>query len=122
MSIRLGILAPALLLAICVSACGPSKSASAVATPAPQALAPALRSAAPQQPPAAPPPTQQSSAQQERVKSLIAEVEKAYATGQADYKKGDLVAARSDFDHAVDLMLTSGIDIKSTPDLQDEFD
>jgi membrane-bound lytic murein transglycosylase D len=65
---------------------------------------------------------QQSSAQQQRVKSLIAEVDKAYASGQADYKKGDLVAARADFDHAVDLMLTSGIDIKSTPELQDEFD
>jgi len=64
----------------------------------------------------------QNPALEERVKTLIQTVEKAYADGQADYKKGDLVAARSDFDHAVDLMLTSGIDIKSTPELQDEFD
>jgi membrane-bound lytic murein transglycosylase D len=64
----------------------------------------------------------QNPAQQERVKALIQQVEKAYADGQADYKRGDLSAARSDFDHAVDLMLTSGIDIKSTPELQDEFD
>lgn len=56
------------------------------------------------------------------MKSLIEQVNKAYADGQADYKKGDLVAARTDFDHAVDLMLSSGIDIKSTPELQDEFD
>jgi membrane-bound lytic murein transglycosylase D len=56
------------------------------------------------------------------VKDIIQQVETAYTAGQADYKKGDLLAARRDFDHAVDLMLTSGIDIKSTPELQDEFD
>ena len=56
------------------------------------------------------------------MQALIQQVEKAYATGQADCKKGDLVAARADFDRAVDLMLTSGIDIKATPELQDEFD
>ena len=56
------------------------------------------------------------------MKALIQQAEAAYAAGQADYKKGDLVAARRDFDRAVDLMLTSGLDIKSTPELQDEFD
>ena len=119
---RIGSLArysPALLLAILLSGCSPTKSASTAATPPTQALAPAA--AQPQQAPApAPPPP--PTVQQQRVKSLIEQVEKAYAAGQADYKKGDLVAARSDFDHAVDLMLTSGIDIKSSPELQDEFD
>jgi len=119
---RIGSLArysPALLLAILLSGCSPTKSASTAATPPAQALAPAA--AQPQQAPApAPPPP--PTVQQQRVKSLIEQVEKAYAAGQADYKKGDLVAARSDFDHAVDLMLTSGIDIKSSPELQDEFD
>ena len=56
------------------------------------------------------------------MKAVIHQVDEAYAAGQADYKKGDLLAARRDFDRAVDLMLTSGIDIKSTPELQDEFD
>ena len=119
---RIGSLArysPALLLAILLSGCSPTKSASTAATPPAQALAPAA--AQPQQAPApAPPPP--PTVQQQRVKSLIEQVEKAYAAGQADYKKGDLVAARSDFDHAVDPMLTSGIDIKSSPELQDEFD
>jgi len=105
---------PALLLAIFLPGCGPSKSASLVATPPVQALAPAV---SPAQQSAAPAPPPQIAAQQPRVKSLIEQVEKAYAAGQADYKKGDLVAARSDFDHAIDLMLTSGIDIKSTPEL-----
>lgn len=78
--------------------------------------------AAPQPQPVSAAPAPQSVAQQERVKALIAKAETAYAAGQADYKKGDLVAARRDFDHAVDLMLTGGIDIKTTPELQDAFD
>ena len=53
---------------------------------------------------------------------LIDEVEKANAQGEADYRKGKLPEAKAEFDRAVDLMLSSGIDIKSTPALQDEFD
>ncbi|MGA8089508.1 MAG: transglycosylase SLT domain-containing protein [Terracidiphilus sp.] len=110
----------ALALAVSLSACDPSKPA-ASATPAAQALAPALSAPAPQQAPAAAPPPQPSASQQ-RVQSLIQQVEKAYALGDAAYKRGNLPDARSNFDNAVDLMLTSGIDIKSTPALQDEFD
>lgn len=116
----------ALALALSVSGCGPAQRSSAVATPPRQALAPATAAAAaqPQQQPQpqAPSPAPQSPAQQQRVKALIQKVDEAYAAGQADYKKGDLLAARRDFDRAVDLMLTSGLDIKSTPELQDEFD
>ncbi len=53
---------------------------------------------------------------------LIEQVEKAYSNGQADYHKGDLPAAKAEFDRAVDLMLTSGMDIKADAQLQDEFD
>ena len=59
---------------------------------------------------------------QQRVQQLIQQVEKAYALGDAAYKHGNLPEAKSNFDNAVDLMLSSGIDIKSTPALQDEFD
>lgn len=113
--------AMALLLAVPLSGCDPSKPVSA--TPAPQAFAPAVP-APPQtqQQAPAPAPPPQTTAQEQRVQALVQQVEKAYADGQADYKKGDLVAARADFDRAVDLMLTSGIDIKATPELQDEFD
>jgi peptidoglycan lytic transglycosylase D len=116
---------PIFALALSVSGCGPSKGGSAIATPARQAFAPAKLLPAPQQQPqtqAAPAPPPQSPAQQQRVKTLIQQVDEAYAAGQADYKKGDLLAARRDFDRAVDLMLASGIDIKSSPELQDEFD
>jgi membrane-bound lytic murein transglycosylase D len=56
------------------------------------------------------------------VQALIAQVETAYSQGESDYKRGQLPEAKANFDRAVDLMLTSGIDIKSTPQLQDEFD
>ena len=118
-----GFTVPATVLAIVLVGCDPSKSVSAAA----QAFAPALRApTATQSQSHATPATSskpaQTPAQDERVTFLIQQVEKAYADGQADYKKGDLAAARADFDHAVDLMLTSGLDIKSTPALQDEFD
>ena len=113
--------ASALVLAVSLTGCDPQKSAKSAATPAAHALAPAVAPAA-QQPAPAPASPPQATVQNEKLRSLIEQVEKAYADGQADYKKGDLVSAKSDFDHAVDLMLTSGIDIKSTPQLQDEFD
>jgi membrane-bound lytic murein transglycosylase D len=69
-------------------------------------------------PAAAPQPT----AEQQRVRGLIRRVEALYAAGEADYRKGQLVEAKIEFDSAVDLMLTSGIDIRNTPALQDEFD
>jgi membrane-bound lytic murein transglycosylase D len=53
---------------------------------------------------------------------LIQQVDDAYARGEADYHKGLLVEAKQEFDRAVDLMLTSGIDIKSDSQLQEEFD
>ena len=56
------------------------------------------------------------------MQQLISKVEAAYSQGEANYRKGQLPLAKAAFDHAVDLMLTSGIDIKSDPQLQDEFD
>jgi len=53
---------------------------------------------------------------------LIQHVEDAYSLGEAAYRKGRLPEAKAEFDRAVDLMLTSGIDIKSDAQLQDEFD
>ena len=56
------------------------------------------------------------------MQQLIDQVEKAYANGEAAYRKGHLPEAKAEFDRAVDMMLTTGIDIKSEPKLQDEFD
>jgi len=108
-------------LAVLLAGCNPSKSARAPQKTPPQATAPALASAAPQQQqPAAS--TPQAAEQQRRAQALIAQVEQAYSTGAADYRKGKLPEAKVEFDRAVDLMLTSGIDIKSDAQLQDEFD
>jgi membrane-bound lytic murein transglycosylase D len=57
-----------------------------------------------------------------RVQPLIDSADKAYQTGVTNYRQGHLAAAKSSFDYAVDLMLSSGIDLKSDPQLSDEFD
>jgi membrane-bound lytic murein transglycosylase D len=63
-----------------------------------------------------------STAEQQKIRALILQVEAAYALGESDYHKGRLPEAKQEFDRAVDLMLASGIDIKSNTGLQDEFD
>ena len=94
----------ALLPAFCLS----TNTAIASSGPAPQAAAPAPL----------PPPT----LEQQRVRLLVQQVEDAYALGEADYRKGKLPEAKQEFDRAVDLMLTGGIDIRSNAELQEEFD
>lgn len=63
-----------------------------------------------------------TSDQQRRVAQIIQNVETAYQNGLSNYHDGHLAAAKSNFDYAVDQMLTCGIDIKSTPELNAEFD
>lgn len=109
-------------LSIALAGCTPTDHGSAPQSAPPQSTAPALPAPAPQQPAPVVQTQPARTPQQQRIEALIAQVEKAYADGQADYKKGNLVAAKTEFDRAVDLMLTSGIDIKSEPLLQDEFD
>ena len=109
------------LLALPLAGCTPTQPQRSSRQP-PQATAPALPPA-PRPQPAAPPPTPNpSTAEQQHVRALIAQVEAAYAAGDADYRKGMLAEAKIQFDRAVDLMLSSGIDIKTDPQLQDEFD
>ncbi len=57
-----------------------------------------------------------------KVQQLITKAEAAYHSGVDNYRAGHLDAARLDFDSAVDLMLTSGLDLKTDPQLSDEFD
>jgi membrane-bound lytic murein transglycosylase D len=58
---------------------------------------------------------------QQAVREIIRQVDEAYSLGQAAYKKGQLAEAKSQFDRAVDLLLTSSIPVKSDTQLQDEF-
>ena len=114
-------------LALSLAGCTPTAPMGASAGARPQATAPALtlgaNSAAPAPAPlpAAPAPPAPS-VEQQRVRLLIRQVEETYARGEADYHKGRLPEAKQEFDRAVDLMLASGIDIRSDADLQGEFD
>jgi membrane-bound lytic murein transglycosylase D len=114
-------IAASVALALMLAGCTPTQHSTAPQSAPATLTAPALsaQSAAPSAKTALP---AASSQQQQRIQVLIQQVEKAYANGQADYRKGNLLAAKAEFDRAVDLMLTSGIDIKADPQLQDEFD
>jgi membrane-bound lytic murein transglycosylase D len=113
------------VLALSLAWCEPLQSIAAAvkkpaqaASPAPPAPHPAPQAAQPVPPP--PPPL--LSPQEQRIRLLIQQVEQAYAFGEAAYRKGNLVEAKVEFDRAVDLMLTSGMDIKGDSRLQEEFD
>src|SRR6266567_3573324 len=108
-------------LVLLLVGCDPSHSPRSSSGQQPQSTAPALPAASAPQTLAPPLPTQQN-LHQRRVQQLIDQVEKAYAQGDADYRKGRLPEAKLQFDPAVDLMLTSGIDLKNDPQLQEEFD
>jgi len=107
-----------LLLCLCASGCVPSQPKAAA--PPPQAVAPVVPVAAQQVPVTLAPP--KSTREQQRVRQLIQQVDAAYSRGDADYRRGMLPEAKVEFDYAVDLMLSSGIDIKNNPQLQEEFD
>jgi membrane-bound lytic murein transglycosylase D len=58
----------------------------------------------------------------QKVQDLITKTEASYHSGVNNYNANHLDAARQDFDAAVDMMLSSGLDLKSDPQLSDEFD
>jgi membrane-bound lytic murein transglycosylase D len=109
-------------LALSLAGCAPTAPKGASAGARPQATAPALLLAAAPALPAPAPAPPAPSVEQQRVRLLIRQVEETYARGEADYHKGRLPEAKQEFDRAVDLMLVSGIDIKSDAELQEEFD
>jgi membrane-bound lytic murein transglycosylase D len=106
-----------LLLTGCVPEAGVAKGTAK----SPQATAPALTPSAPAAPanaqatPAAAPARPQ-------IQAVIDAVEVAYQSGVANYHAGKLQAAKSDFDRAVDLMLSSDFDLHNEAQLRDEFD
>ena len=110
--------APLVILTGC-----PREQAAAPGKVPAQATAPAATSAAGPQPSGIT--TSQSvdnAAKAYKVQQLISTAEKSYHSGVDNYRAGHLDAARVDFDSAVDLLLTSGVDLKSDPQLSDEFE
>jgi peptidoglycan lytic transglycosylase D len=57
-----------------------------------------------------------------REQQVISAAENQYESGVRNYHSGDLAAAKRDFDNAVDTMLSSGVDLKTSPQLSDEFE
>jgi membrane-bound lytic murein transglycosylase D len=102
----------------------PQQQAAAPGAASPKATAPPITATA--QSAAAPGVTTAQSAEDAanayRAQQLINRAEASYLTGVDNYRGGRLEAARSDFDSAVDLMLTSGMDLKNDPQLSEEFE
>src|SRR5215472_6310267 len=109
-----------LLLASC-----DTREAKKTTLPAPQALAPTIQQAAVAAPVAPAPQPQVQTPEPPKpdpVAGLIADAEKAYQSGLADYKAGHLDAAKQDFNHAVDILMQGPVGVKSDDRLQQEFD
>jgi len=115
------LLSGSIVLSLSLTGCDPSQNQGTSVGQKPQATAPALQAAAATQAAVFAKP-QALTVEQRRVRLLIEQVEQAYARGEADYRKGKLPEAKVEFDRAVDLMLLSGIDIRSDSALQAEFD
>lgn len=124
------ILSSALALSLlAVAGCASKRSPSSAGSLPRQASAPVMA----QNPPAAAPAPEtaqalaaQPSGQAEQAltpaeQTLIDSVNLAYQKGLEQYNAGKPEAAKKDFDHAVDLMLTSNFHLKQTPALSAEF-
>jgi len=58
----------------------------------------------------------------DREKELLSQVRAAYKEGVEAYQSGHLGKARTDFDRAVDLMLTASVDLHSSTSLEREYE
>ena len=56
------------------------------------------------------------------VKELLSKVQFTYRTGVEAYQSGHLGKARTEFDRAIELMLTSGLDLRGTPALERQYE
>ncbi len=57
-----------------------------------------------------------------RIQELVNRAQASYQSGVKNYNAGRLEAARTDFDTAVDAMLSSGMDLKNDSQLSEEFE
>jgi membrane-bound lytic murein transglycosylase D len=95
----------------------------AAPTPSPQASAPAAPSAPETAPASEPSAAQQAEpAKPDPVADMIAQAQKAFESGQVNYKAGHLDAAKRDFNHAMDVLMQGPVDVRSDERLQREFD
>ncbi len=105
-----------------LSGCVPENPRSPGPAKSPQATAPTLKPASPSATSAAHVVTPVAAPASPQVQALIDAVEVAYQSGLTNYHAGKLQTAKAEFDRAVDMMLTSSFDLRSEPQLRDEFD
>ena len=101
--------------------CSYAQVATAPAAAAP-VVAVARRNALPAAQATPTPPAPAATAESAKAQQLIQQAERSYASGVTNYRAGRLDAARTDFDSAVDLLLTSGMNIKTDSALSDEME
>src|SRR3974390_7977 len=116
------LVAPSLLCAVLWSTgCEPSEPKNTAAKVPAQATSPTITETPVAS--AAPPPAAQASATpSDPADALIAQADKLYREGTADYQAGHLEAARQSFDQAFNLLLSSKIEVRNNPQLEKEFD
>jgi membrane-bound lytic murein transglycosylase D len=102
-----------------LSACEPTKTAKS-ADPPRQAVAPTLSK--PTAPASAPKIQETLVPKSDPVQSVIDQAEKQFQSGQANYQAGHLDQAKTNFDHAFDVLLSYPAGVKSDDRLEDEFD
>jgi len=115
------LLAPSVVVLL-LTGCVPENPLSPGPAKTPQATAPTLKAAEPSAASANAPATPGNPPARPEVQSVIDAVEAAYQSGVTHYHAGKLQTAKADFDRAVDLMLTSNLDLRTEPQLRDEFE
>jgi len=111
-----------ILIVLSFTGCETTEPKKSAALPAHAATAPEVTAPVVQK--AAPPPKIQEAPKPEvdPVDALIAQAEKQYAAGQANYQAGHLEAAKANFDQAFNTLLGSNLDVRNNEQLEREFD
>jgi membrane-bound lytic murein transglycosylase D len=91
-----------------------------VTSPPAAAMAPSI--APPSAVPPAPKIAEKLVPKMDPVDKMIADAEREYQQGNANYTSGHLEAAKADFDRAVSVLMSGPVDIKADERLQSEFD
>jgi membrane-bound lytic murein transglycosylase D len=117
---RLYFLVPVLGAVLFSTSCQTDNPHQAKTLPAPQAAAPTLSSSSPSEPVEQ---VQEKTAPKlDAVDSLVAQAEREYQSGKANYAAGHLEAAKQNFDRAFNVLLQGPERVESDDRLQAEFD
>src|SRR3954470_6999214 len=112
---------PVLLLAtVLLLAAGCEEQRKANIAPPPQAMAPEITAPAPEPPKVEPPP--QQAVVPDPVDTTIAQAEKEFQDGRANYAAGHLDAAKQNFDKAFEILTQGPVEVRSNEKLKQEFD